>query len=80
MQDQLTKLKSTPAAQGAWTITKTIYRLGEILVPSGASYYLIMNFDDIVILIVAAGLALFAAVKLVKAVHASVALQPAKRK
>lgn len=80
MQDQLTKLKTTPAVQGTFTVLTAAYRLAEIVVPAGMSYYLIMNFTDIVILIVAAGLALFAALRLVRAVWLSVTLQNKKRK
>lgn len=84
MQDQLKSkahnLSTTPAAINAFNGVKTAYRLAEILVPVAMTIYLVMKFDDLVILVLAGGLALFAAVKLVKYVWLSVVLQSTKHK
>lgn len=80
IKTKASELAATPAAHNAFTGVKTTYRLAEILVPVAMTIYLVMKFDDLVILIVAGGLALFAAVKLVKYVWMSVALQNKKHK
>lgn len=74
------KLATTPAAQGTFNVLKTVYRLAEILVPVAMAAYLIMKFDDIVILTIAGGLIVFAVVKLVTMAWQAVTLQPRKRK
>jgi hypothetical protein len=84
MQDQLKSkahnLSTTPAAINAFNGVKTAYRLAEILVPIAMTIYLVMKFDDLLILTIAGGLVVFAAVKLIRAVWLSVTLQNKKRK
>lgn len=74
------ELSTTPAAIGAFNGINTAYRLAEILVPVAMAAYLIMKFDDLVILTIAGGLIVFAVVKLVTMAWQSVTLQPRKRK
>lgn len=74
------ELSTTPAAIGAFNGIKTAYRLAEILVPVAMAVYLIMKFDDLVILTIAGGLIVFAVVKLVTIAWQAVTLQPRKRK
>lgn len=84
MQDNIKsrahQLATTPAAIGTFNGIKTAYRLAEILVPVAMAAYLIMKFDDLVILTIAGGLIIFAVVKLVTMAWQSVTLQPRKRK
>lgn len=74
------ELSTTPAAIGTFNGIKTAYRLAEILVPVAMAAYLIMKFDDLVILTIAGGLIVFAVVKLVTMAWQAVTLQPRKRK
>lgn len=80
IKNKTQELAATPAAKNAFNGAKTTYRLAEILVPVAMTIYLVMKFDDLVILVLAGGLALFAAVKLVKYVWLSVVLQSTKHK
>jgi len=80
IKTKASELAATPAAKNAFNGVKTGYRLAEILVPVAITIYLVMKFDDLVILVLAGGLALFAAVKLVKYVWLSVVLQTTKHK
>lgn len=80
IKTKASELAATPAAKNTFNGAKTAYRLAEILVPVAMTVYLVMKFDDFVILVLAGGLALFAAVKLVKYVWLSVVLQSTKHK
>lgn len=80
IKTKASELAATPAAKTTFIGVKTFYRLAEILVPVAMTIYLVMKFDDLVILVIAGGLALFAAIKLVKYVWLSVVLQSTKRK
>lgn len=80
IKTKASELAATPAAKTTFNGAKTFYRLAEILVPVAMTIYLVMKFDDLVILVLAGGLALFAAVKLVKYVWLSVVLQSTKHK
>lgn len=80
IKTKASELAARPAAKATFNGVKTAYRLAEILVPVAMTIYLVMKFDDLVILVLAGGLALFAAVKLVKYVWLSVVLESTKRK
>lgn len=80
MQDQVKKLTSTPAAQGTFLFCRVGYRLALIVAPALVAAYLIINFDDMVINVIAGGLILFSILKLVNSAYLAEALAVKKRK
>lgn len=74
------QLASTPAVQGTFLFCRVGYRLALIVVPAIVAAYLLMNFDDMVITVIAAGLILFSVLKLVNSTYRAEALASKKRK
>lgn len=76
----INELKATPAVQGTFLFCRVGYRLALIVVPALVAAYLMINFDDIVINVIAAGLILFSILKLVNSAYRAEALADKKRK
>ena len=76
----INELKTTPAVQGTFLFCRVGYRLALIVVPALVAAYLLINFDDMVITVIAAGLILFSILKLVNSAYLAEALAVKKRK
>lgn len=76
----INELKATPAVQGTFLFCRVGYRLALIVVPALVAAYLLINFDDMVITVIAAGLILFSILKLVNSAYLAEALATKKRK
>ena len=74
------QLASTPAVQGTFLFCRVGYRLALTVVPAIVAAYLLLNFDDMVITVIAAGLIIFSILKLVNSAYRAEALASKKRK